>query len=86
MTQPDPSIRSQCFIVEENRRGNAGSVTLLGMFTGRLVDVYDGFEGAGGEVAPFSLQQTDFVIGQDVVDGMTVGTGADQQEKERGGE
>lgn len=54
---PDQTIRSQYFIVEENQRGNAGQVELLGLFTGRLVDVQD----ESGVV-----RQTDYVIGQDI--------------------
>ncbi len=65
--QPDPAIRSKFFIVEENQRGNAGQLELLGLFTGRLVDVYDAeVDPLTQEIQDTSLQQTDFVIGLDI--------------------
>lgn len=54
---PDTSIRSQDFVVDANERGASGQLRLLGMFWGRIVDVFD-LSGA--------LMATDYVIGENI--------------------
>ncbi len=50
-------MRSQTFFVEENRRGQASEMKIVGVLWGRLVDIYD---------ESGSLQQFDMVVGEDI--------------------
>lgn len=50
-------MRSLNFIVDENKRGTASEMKIVGILWGRLVDVYD---------SSGALQQQDLVIGEDI--------------------
>jgi hypothetical protein len=57
LDHPDPSIGSNTFVVEANSGGGAGSLKILQVFWGRLVNVRD-LQG--------SLQNTDMLVGEDI--------------------
>lgn len=55
--QPDTSIGSRDFVVDQNERGAAGQFRLNGMFWGRIVDVFD---------LTGTLMASDYVIGENI--------------------
>ena len=57
VTQPDPSIGSRSFIVDENHGGQGNTLRVRAMYWGRLVNVRD----SSGE-----LQNTGMVVGEEV--------------------
>lgn len=62
VNHPDTGLRSKQFIVEENFRGQTNQLEVLGLFWGRLVDVFD-FDATDQST---ELQQVDFVVGEDI--------------------
>lgn len=59
------------FVVEENKRGAAGGMKIVGLHWGRLVEVQDTWTDLSGETQHSTIFR-DFVIGEDIRDGMVV--------------
>ena len=66
VSHPDVTIGSETFIVEENRRGAASGLKVVGAYWGRLVTV-ESVESDGSHVQ----RSKDFMVGPDIRDGVT---------------